>query len=68
MITTTHARPLLHASLNVHPFTKSVVCPYCRETLGTAHGAQQTRELLAIHCCAAAGRELLQPSTALPFN
>ncbi len=67
MITTTHARPLFQTLPN-HPLTKSVVCPCCLKVIGAAHGSQQMREVLGKHRCPSAKRELLQPSTAMPFN
>ncbi len=68
MITTTHARPSFQTAPNVHHLTKPVLCPRCSKLLGMAHGAQQTRALRGKHSCLSARRELLQPSTALPFN
>ncbi len=68
MITTTHARPLFPLTPNAHHLSKPVLCPRCSKLLGMAYGSQQTRALLGRHTCLNARRELLQPSTALPFN
>jgi len=68
MITTTHARPSLHAALRAMSLSKVVVCPRCCKPLGAAHGARHTQELLGAHRCPVAAREMLQPSTAVPFS
>ncbi len=68
MITTTHARPLFQIGPNLHPFTKAVFCPHCSKVLGLAAGVQQGREILGKHRCLQTRRDVLQPSTSLPFS
>lgn len=68
MITTTHARPLFQVGPNLHPHTRPVLCPRCSKLLGLAAAAQQVREILGKHRCLQAKREVLQPSTSLPFS
>lgn len=68
MITTTHARPLFQTGPNLHPLTKVIFCPRCSKLLGLAAGVQRGYELLGKHRCLQAKREVLQPSTSLPFS
>ncbi len=68
MITTIHARPYLHAALRALPLGKIIVCPQCFKLVGAARGAWQTQELLSAHHCHISPREVLQPSTAVPFS
>ncbi len=69
MITTTHARPHLHivprfaASLQ-----KSIMCPRCVRSIGVARNTVDGQLLLSAHRCLAPSRDMLQPSTAVPFS
>lgn len=68
MITTTHARPHVHAALRGMPFNKIVVCPRCARTIGAARGMHDVQHMLSAHRCAVKLRDALQPSTAVPFS
>ncbi len=68
MITTTHARPFSHIGVHTFAPAKVVLCPRCAQQVGAADGRRQAQALLGAHRCTARLREMLQPSTALPFN
>jgi len=69
MITTTHARPHLHivppSATSLHRF---VVCPRCTRSVGMARNTFDGQLLLSSHRCLAPLRDMLQPSTAVPFS
>ena len=68
MITTIHARPDLHAAVRGFTPNKAVLCPRCFKTVGAARDARETQQMLSLHRCPIAVRDMLQPSTAVPFS
>lgn len=68
MITTTHARPQLHAAFGGVNLIKAILCPFCYKTVGASHDAGHTQRLLSTHRCAVGAPDMLQPSTAVPFS
>lgn len=69
MITTTHARPHLHiVPRSATSLQKFVVCPRCTRSIGTERNGSDGQLLLSAHRCMSASRDMLQPSTAVPFS
>ena len=68
MITTLHARPHQHAALRGMLHNKIILCPRCAKPVGAARGGSEAQRLLGTHQCSASMRDVLQPSTAVPFS
>ena len=68
MITTTHARPQMHAALRGMVSRKPVFCPRCAKTVGAAVGPREMQQVLHAHRCGTSTLDMLQPSTAVPFS
>ncbi len=68
MITTTHARPHPHVALRGMLHNQIILCPRCAKPVGSARGGREVQQLLGMHRCTASARDVLQPSTAVPFS